>query len=63
MTPLLIRYRGGSLDGRTLHTNDDQVPAHIAIAKFGIWEHYAATNKRYDDGLLVEVTYAFTHED
>lgn len=65
-TPLIVHYRGGSLDGSQRQSDDDQVPAHIAINKPSashIWEHYAATDKRYDDGLLVDVTYAFTHED
>lgn len=49
-----VRYVGGPWDGCTYATWDDQVPNVVATGK---WEHYRISEKVYDDGLLVDVTY------
>jgi hypothetical protein len=54
VTPLTVRYRGGTLDGTTRVSTDDQVPNEVATSG---WERYVARDRRYVGGVLVEVVY------
>jgi hypothetical protein len=54
-----VRYVGGSLDGTSRTTHDDQVSATVCTSG---WDRYEIIDRVYDDGLLVEVTYQHTGE-
>ena len=57
VTPLTVRYVGGSLDGTSRTTHDDQVPTVVCSSN---WDRYEIVDRVYDDGLLVKVTYQYT---
>jgi hypothetical protein len=54
MELLRVSYTGGPWDGLSYVSDDDQVPNVIAAPG---WRHYRATEREYDDGVLVAVVY------